>query len=120
MKKQKLLNSFKNAIQGILNTIKKERNIKIHFMVMILVIISGFYFKINIYEWIICIILFGIVISAELFNTTIEKIVDIIIPYKDEKAKFIKDVAAGAVLINAIVAAIIGLIIFIPKIINIL
>ena len=54
MKKQRLLNSFKNAIYGILKTIKMERNIKIHFMVMILVIISGFYFKINIVVNIVC------------------------------------------------------------------
>jgi diacylglycerol kinase (ATP) len=68
-------------------------------------------------EWIICIALFGLVISAEMFNTAIEYVVDIASPEKQEKAKHAKDIAAGAVLVNAIVSAIIGLQIFIPKII---
>ena len=68
-------------------------------------------------EWIICIALFGLVISAEMFNTAIEYVVDIASPEKQEKAKRAKDIAAGAVLVNAIVSAIIGLQIFIPKII---
>ena len=64
----------------------------------------------------ICIILFGLVITAELINTAIETTVDIAMPRKDEKAKLAKDVAAGAVLVCAITASIIGLIIFLPKI----
>lgn len=120
VKSKKIVNSFKYAIQGLLQSFKTERNMKIHVLIMILVIIAGFYLKINTYEWIICIILFGIVISGELFNTTIETVVDMIMPYKDEKAKIAKDVSAAAVLILAIASSIIGLIIFIPKIINIL
>ena len=76
--------------------------------------------KISKIEWIICVILFALVISAELINTAIETIVDMITMEKNEKAKIAKDVAAGAVLVNAIGSTIIGLIIFIPKIINIL
>lgn len=87
---------------------------------MILVIIAGIILKISKIEWIICIILFGIVISAEMFNTAIEQTVDIAMPEKNEKAKIAKDVSAGAVLIVAIASAIIGLIIFIPKITNII
>ena len=83
---------------------------------MLLVILAGFYFKISMAEWIICIILFGLVISLELVNTAIETTVDIAMPEKNEKAKIAKDVSAGAVLVAAIVSAIIGLMIFIPKI----
>ena len=86
---------------------------------MVLVIISGFIFKISITEWIICIVLFGLVITVELINTAIETTVDIVMPEKNEKAKLAKDIAAGAVLVSAIASAIIGIIIFLPKILNI-
>lgn len=120
VKSKKIMNSFKYAFQGLAKSFKTERNMRIHILIMILVIIIGFYCKINIYEWIICVILFGMVISAELFNTAIETIVDMIMPYRDKKAKLAKDVSAAAVLVLAIASAIIGLIIFIPKIVKIL
>ena len=112
---KKLLKSFKYAFDGIYTGIKEEQNMKIHITIMILVIIAGIILKISKIEWIICIILFGIVIGAEMFNTAIEQTVDIAMPEKNEKAKIAKDVSAGAVLIVAIASAIIGLIIFIPK-----
>ena len=87
---------------------------------MLLVAIAGIILKINVIEWIICIILFAIVISAELFNTAIETVVNMITMEKNEKAKIAKDVSAGAVLVTAIGSAIVGLIIFIPKVVNIL
>ena len=120
MKIKKTLESFNNAITGIIDTVRTERNMKIHIFIMILVIIAGIILKINKSEWIICIILFAIVIGSELFNTSIETIVDMVMPEKNEKAKIAKDVSAGAVLVVAIGAAIIGLVIFVPRILNIL
>lgn len=117
VKTKKLINSFKYAIQGFMTSFKAERNMKIHILIMFVVIIAGAYLKISAQEWIICIILFATVIAGELFNTAIETIVDMIMPYKDEKAKQAKDISASAVLMLAIGALIIGLIIFIPKII---
>lgn len=119
-KMKKIRNSFKYAIEGIWTSFKTERNMKIHIFIMILVIIAGIILKINKSEWIICIILFAIVIGSELFNTSIETIVDMVMPEKNEKAKIAKDVSAGAVLVVALGAAIIGLIIFAPRILNIL
>ena len=116
VKSKKIINSFKYAIQGILTSFKTERNMKIHTCIMILVIIVGILFKINKYEWIICILCFAIVIGGELFNTAIETVVDMVMPYKNEKAKLAKDVSAGAVLVLAMGAAIVGFIIFMPKI----
>ena len=116
IKSKKLMNSFKYAIQGILSSFKTERNMKIHVFIMILVVSAGIILKINKYEWIVCILCFAIVIGGELFNTAIETVVDIVMPYKNEKAKLAKDVSAGAVLILAMGAAICGLIIFVPKI----
>ena len=117
MKKEKnIMKSFKYAFEGIFTSLKAEKNMKIHFIIMLLVIILGIMLKISSVEWIICIILFGFVISLELVNTAIENTVDLITQEKHPKAKIAKDVAAGAVLIAAITAAIIGLIIFVPKI----
>lgn len=116
VKSKKIINSFKYAIQGILTSFKTERNMKIHISIMILVIIAGILFEINKYEWIICVICFAIVIGGELFNTAIETVVDMVMPYKNEKAKLAKDVSAGAVLVLAMGAAIVGFIIFMPKI----
>ena len=117
-KRKKLKNSFKYAFCGIITALKKEQNMKIHFTIAILVIIAGIILKISTIEWIICLILIGIVISLELVNTAIEQVVDIAMPEINEKAKIAKDVAAGAVLMVAIISLICGLIIFIPKIIN--
>ena len=120
MEMKKLLESFNHAINGIIDAVRTQRNMKIHIFIMILAIIAGIILKINKSEWIICIILFAIVIGSELFNTSIETIVDMVMPEKNEKAKIAKDVSAGAVLVVAIGAAIIGLVIFVPRILNIL
>lgn len=114
-KRKRLSNSFKYAFEGIQEAWKTEQNLKIHFMIMFLVIIAGIVLKISAIEWIICLVLFGLVISLELVNTAIETTVDIAMPEINEKAKFAKDIAAGAVLFSAIISAIIGLIIFVPK-----
>lgn len=109
--------SFKYAFEGIKTVVLYEKNMHIHVLVAFIVVVMGVFFNINKYEWFTCLILFGIVMSGEIFNTAIEKCVDYISLEKNKQAKIIKDMAAGAVLVNAIVAAIIGLIIFIPKII---
>lgn len=118
MKNKKLINSFKYAFSGIISAFKTERNMKIHVSVMILVILCGIIFKLETWEWIVCICLFALVIGGELFNTAIEIVVDLAMPKINDKAKKSKDIAAGGVLVLAIGSAIIGLIIFVPKIIN--
>lgn len=116
---KKLINSFKYALQGFASSFRTERNMKIHVVATILVIILGIYLKLNLIEWSIITIAIVTVISAELFNTAIETIVDMVSPQKNEKAKLAKDISAGAVLILAIGSAIVGFIIFLPKIIAI-
>ena len=118
MKNKKLINSFKYAFKGIGSSLKSERNMKIHFTMMVLVIIASIFLNISIWEWITCIILFGLVISLEMVNTAIEIVVDMVSPEYNLKAGHVKDIAAGAVLVNAIVAFIVGLLIFLPKIIR--
>lgn len=104
------------AWEGIFSCVKNERNIKIHIFMMFMVIIFGIGLKIEQWQWIICLILFGIVIALELVNTAIEAVVDLCSPDFHPLAKYAKDVAAGAVLVMSIFSALIGLIIFIPKI----
>lgn len=116
---KKLINSFKYAIEGIISSFKTERNMKIHVLAMIVVIALGLFFKLNKVEWCFIIIAIVSVISAELFNTAIETVVDMVSPERNPKAKLAKDIAAGAVLVVAIGAAIIGFIIFGPQIINV-
>lgn len=120
MKNKKLINSFKYAFKGIGSAFLTERNMKIHVTMMMLVIICGILFKISVLEWFICIACFGIVIGGEMFNTAIEQVVNIAMPEKDPRAKLAKDVSAGGVLVLALAAATIGLIIFVPKALELL
>lgn len=114
---KRLTDSFNHAVEGIISTTNVEKNLKIHFTAMACVIILGLIVKLTAFEWIVCIILFGLVISAEMFNTSLEKTLDYINEDYDERIKFIKDASAGAVLVLAITSAVIGSIIFIPKLI---
>ena len=111
----KLTFSFKYAFEGIITTIKEERNMFIHFLIAIIVVITGIYVRLSLNEWFICLLLFALVFSLELINTAIENTVDLVTTKKNKKAKIAKDAAAGAVLIVAIFASIIGIIIFLPK-----
>ena len=117
---KRLIKSFKYAIEGIIYAFKYEQNIIVHTLIMILVIILGIALKLSYFEWLICLVLFGLVIATEMINTSIEAVVDLACPKIDPLAKIAKDTASGAVLVFAITAAISGLIIFIPKIIDII
>ncbi len=99
---------------------KEEANFRIHVVATIIVIAAGLFFQLSITEWLTIIIAIGLVLLTELLNTTIENIADFISPERHEKIKTIKDIAAAAVLISAIVALVVGLLIFIPKILLIL
>ena len=115
---KRLFRSFKYATEGIKYAFIYEQNIIAHTIIATLVIILGITLKISHFEWLVCFILFGLVIATELINTSIEAMVDLICPKKDPLAKIAKDTASGAVLVFASVAAISGLIIFIPKLIE--
>ncbi len=114
-KKPPLTKSFGYAFEGIFTGIRKERNMKIHCTVAALVMIAGLILRISPVEWCICLGLFGLVMALELINTAIEAVVDLVTSEYRPLAKVAKDTAAGAVLIAAIMAAVSGLIIFVPK-----
>lgn len=106
------LKSFVYAGKGIYAFISKEHNAWIHCTAVVVVTAAGFYFDISKEEWIAIVFCFGLVLAAEAFNTAIEKLVDLVSPEKRPLAGMVKDIAAGAVLICAITAAIIGGIVF--------
>ena len=118
-KKDPLYKSFGYAFQGIFNTIRTERNIKIHCAAAILVTIFGIWLQISKTEWMICFILFGLILALELVNTAVEATVDLFTEERKPLAKKAKDAAAGAVLIAAIFAVVIGILIFIPKLLDV-
>mgnify|MGYP001417979914 FL=1 len=116
MTMNKILAGFIFAGKGIRTAFISERNLKIQTCFVVLVILSGWVLHISIIEWLICFLCFGLVIGAELMNTSVEKLVDLASPQFHPLAEKVKDIAAGAVLFNSVIAAIIGLIIFVPKI----
>lgn len=116
--KKRLVNSFKYAFEGIVQAFIGEQNLKIHTVIACLVILFGFILKISYVEWLVCLILIGLVLMAEFFNTSIEYLVDLVSPEIHPLAKATKDTASAGVLMMAIISAIIGLIIFVPKLIS--
>ncbi|CAM4408745.1 diacylglycerol kinase [Zobellia nedashkovskayae] len=104
------------ALRGALLLIKTEASIKIQVFLAIVVTIAGFYYEISTTEWIFQIFAVSLVVGIEGANTAIEKICDFIHPEFDERIGFIKDVAAGAVMLVSIGATIVGCIIYLPKI----
>ena len=115
---KRLINSFKYAGEGIKQTYRGEQNLKIHTFIAILVIVFGVFLKISYMEWLICLILIGLVLMAEFFNTAIEYVVDLASPKVHPLAKAAKDTASAGVLMMAIISAVIGLWIFLPKLID--
>lgn len=119
MQFKKMVDTFNNAINGIINTVRTERNMKIHLVAAILVLIACFFFDISRVEFLILVIAITMVMSAEVVNTAIEAVVDMSTNYYHPLAKIAKNAAAGAVLITAINAVIVGYVIFWDKLTNI-
>ena len=113
---KKRIQSFKYAGKGVL-CVSRETNFRIHLAAAAAATALGFCLGISAGEWIAVLLCFAAVMSAEAFNSAIEELVDFVSPGRHEKAGRIKDIAAGAVLITAILAAVIGCIVFLPKII---
>ena len=110
------LKSFKYAFNGLKILWKEQHNARIHFLFVIGVVIAGFTFKISLTEWMLLVFAMGFVIVTEIINSSIENLADFIELKQNPHIKKIKDLAAGAVLISALVAVVIGLIIFVPKV----
>ncbi|UCH98676.1 MAG: diacylglycerol kinase family protein [Candidatus Aminicenantes bacterium] len=114
------IKSFGYAFKGIFLAFKTQHNIWIHSLAIVVVVTAGFIFKLDVREWGLVVLAIGLVLISEMVNTAIEWLVDLVSPDYREKAGLIKDVAAGAVLIAAIISVIIGGIVFLPKIIELM
>jgi diacylglycerol kinase len=115
---RKQVNSFKYAFRGLKILISEEHNSRIHLSIALLVILAGILFRISVFEWVAIIIAIGFVITLEIINSVVERISNYISPEYNDKIKGIKDLSAAGVLTGSITAVIIGLIIFIPKLIQ--
>lgn len=106
--------SFTYAGRGIWIVLKTTHNAWIHLAIFAVAVVLGFYYRISSIDWILLVCMAGVVLAAEAFNTAIEIDIDLTSPQYHPYARDTKDVAAGAVLITAIAAAIVGAIIFAP------
>ena len=112
--------SFSYSIEGLKYAYKYEQSMMIHVIATILVIGANIFFQVSGMEWLITILAIGMVLSAELFNTAIEAVVDLVTLEIHPLAKIAKDCGSAATFVLAIMAAIIGCVIYIPYIIGVL
>jgi diacylglycerol kinase (ATP) len=110
------IKSFGYALQGLKSFFKTQHNAWIHVAATIVVIVAGLLFKVSLMEWIALSFAIALVFISELFNTAIEFLCDKISPELDPRIKLVKDISAAAVLIAAIVAVVVGAIVFVPKV----
>ncbi len=117
---QRLIRSFGFALAGIGHGLHAQANLRIHVFASLCVILAGLLLQISLVEWAILVVTMMIVLSAELFNTAIEAMIDRVGGEPHPLSKIAKDTAAGAVLIGAIGAAIVGLLIFGPRLLKLI
>jgi diacylglycerol kinase len=115
---RKRIESFGYAFKGIATLFSTQPNARIHAVVLTVVVLAGFYLKIERTEWLVITLVAALVLSAEAMNTAVEFVVDLVSPGHHLLAGKAKDVAAAAVLLAAFGAIIVGLIIFLPRILN--
>lgn len=113
---KKVLRSFRFAFRGIGVLFREEHNAWVHLLATILVLAAGFIFRISPTEWALVAFAIGLVFAAEILNSALERVCDVVQPEQDKRIGDIKDLCAAGVLVCALAAAAIGLIIFLPKI----
>jgi diacylglycerol kinase (ATP) len=112
---KKLIRSFGYAFKGVAHAAATQLNFRVHLVASVLAIFLGYFLGISVNEWQWIILCIAIVLMAELFNTAIEMLTDLVSPEYNKIAGHVKDMGAGAVVIAAIFALVTGIIIFLPK-----
>lgn len=112
----RVIKSFACAFDGLKDCILHEKNFRIQYIIAILMVIAGIFFSISVPEWMIILLCFAVVLSFEIINSAIEKLCDLVCSDFNLTIKKVKDMSASAVLLSAIIAFVIGCIIFLPKI----
>jgi diacylglycerol kinase (ATP) len=118
MHRSNLVTSFKHAFSGVWHVLRTQRNARIHLSVALVVVVLGLWLRLSRAEWAIIVLTIGLVLAAESFNTVAEAAVDLATAEYHPLAKIAKDVAAGAVLLLAVTAVIVGLLILGPPLWN--
>jgi diacylglycerol kinase (ATP) len=118
IKMERLIKSFEHAFEGLEHAYNRDQNLRIHFIIAIVVVITSILFKVNPFEMGILGIMILLVMVTEMINTAIERMVDLITKEHREDAKIAKDVAAGMVFLTAAGSLIVGFLIFLPHIIK--
>jgi diacylglycerol kinase len=113
----KFFRGFGYAFKGLSYALKTQLNFRVHLVCALIVISLGYGLNISSAEWLWVILAIGLVLAAEAFNTALELLVDFVSPEYSKKAGHIKDMCAAAVLVTAVTALVIGLIIFLPKLV---
>ncbi|MGZ3835210.1 MAG: diacylglycerol kinase family protein [Mucilaginibacter sp.] len=112
---KKFIRGFGYAFNGIWHAAATQLNFRVHLGATVLAVATGYALHISGDEWLWIILCIGLVLAAELFNTALEFLTDLVSPEYNKKAGLVKDLSAGAVLIIAICALVIGAVIFVPK-----
>ncbi|MBU1110894.1 diacylglycerol kinase family protein [Patescibacteria group bacterium] len=110
--------SYKYATDGIFHTLRTQSNIYVQLPVGVIVLVAAWYFQVEIWEWVVLILTISAVLVAELFNTAVEAMMNVIQGHYDLNVKVAKDVAAGGVLVMALASVVVGLLIFGPRILQ--
>lgn len=113
---RRFFKSFGYAAKGLAFAWQTQLNLRVHLVAAVLVVLSGWYVNLTSVEWAVVLLCIALVIALELVNTALEVLVDLVSPEWNHKAGIIKDVAAAAVLVAAIIALIVAFVIFVPKI----
>lgn len=114
-KRKGSLFGFSHAWDGLKAVVRTELNFRIHLIAALGVISAGFVFRLTVLKWIMVLFAIGLVLVAEMLNTAVEKMIDYLKPEIHPQAKAIKDLAAGAVLVSALIAVAVGLFVFLPE-----
>ena len=117
---KRLFKSFTYAFRGLIKTFKEEQNLRIQSIVALLVVLSAWFFQVNRLEWCLLILVVGLVIFAEIINSAVERVTDVLKPRINNYVKEIKDIMAAAVMLASLIAVIVGVIIFTPYFVNLL
>ena len=111
----KTAKSFTYAFKGIYLVVRFENNTRVHLFATVIALILGVVCKLSLLEWALILMQIGLVWAAEIFNTALEKLVDLVSPGFNPKAGAIKDIAAGAVLVISLMALAVGILVFAGK-----
>lgn len=111
----RFLRGVRHALSGLGHAVRRERNFRIELVLGLAAVAMGWWLRISRTEWLAVVICCGLVLSAELFNTAIERLADVVGTDRSEKVRVVKDVAAGAVLLAAVVSLAVGVAVFLPR-----